>query len=614
MKKNLALILFLVLISAFALSACDKEETCEHTFSEKWSSSADKHWHATTCGHGEVRGNEAAHADSDEDGLCDVCSYELGHTHTFASEWSFDAEKHWKEATCSHTGEVSEEAAHADDDLNGKCDLCLAHTHVLDGAGFCTGCNKEIKPVVETDLLSVASATTARFNNVISGKVEYKNDITSSVSGSVIKSLSHEVEYLFGTNGTSSVRTEDDVDEVTGEPNGEKLVTKKWITALGNGNVSGVTAIYVDGACTNAEPSSFGVDDLRGYYFSASTLADGHGPEALLLVLAELSQAERAENLVVNHDANANTYAFSYDILVINTDTAEGEEDGVGYFEVEVAFSYADDYTLKSLDVKVDCYTNTLEDSKEHDFTYDQETQTITMKADASADTYTFKVTQTVGVRGEIALEDGSTFAPTDFDLYIDEDCANKAENLSLTVGNNDTNLYIGCEPVGTFPSFITKNLDIVVKDSNGNVSVGVLLSITGDVIYVLPMQPGEYVVTFTALGQTKTINASVSGEALPGANKFQVVGTTTYEWADSYTFTADKSGTYTFYAPYGLGIWLESDFDRVPPKIDPSDPYNNATSFSVSLRKDATLTFYYLVYVKDVPYFIGYDYTAPQS
>ena len=34
------------------------------------------------------------------------------HTHTFSTEWQRDAENHWHEATCKHTSEVSDKAAH----------------------------------------------------------------------------------------------------------------------------------------------------------------------------------------------------------------------------------------------------------------------------------------------------------------------------------------------------------------------------------------------------------------------------------------------------------------------------------------------------------------------
>ncbi len=45
-----------------------------------------------------------------------------GHTHTFAAEWSNDENGHWHAATCDHTSERKDEAAHTY--KNGKCTAC----------------------------------------------------------------------------------------------------------------------------------------------------------------------------------------------------------------------------------------------------------------------------------------------------------------------------------------------------------------------------------------------------------------------------------------------------------------------------------------------------------
>ena len=106
MKAKILSLLLAVVISIFAFAACDKingGKECDHTFSDKWSTDAANHWHAATCEHGEVKGSLEAHADENEDGLCDVCQYEIGHKHTYESEWTVDDDKHWHKATCSHT-------------------------------------------------------------------------------------------------------------------------------------------------------------------------------------------------------------------------------------------------------------------------------------------------------------------------------------------------------------------------------------------------------------------------------------------------------------------------------------------------------------------------------
>ena len=47
-----------------------------------------------------------------------------GHEHTFSNEWTTNAEKHWHDATCEHKDQRKDEGPHVDDDHNGKCDVC----------------------------------------------------------------------------------------------------------------------------------------------------------------------------------------------------------------------------------------------------------------------------------------------------------------------------------------------------------------------------------------------------------------------------------------------------------------------------------------------------------
>ena len=60
-------------------------DTCEHTYSDSWSSDAAEHWHAASCDHAELKTDVASHADANEDGKCDVCDYTMtpAHEHNF---------------------------------------------------------------------------------------------------------------------------------------------------------------------------------------------------------------------------------------------------------------------------------------------------------------------------------------------------------------------------------------------------------------------------------------------------------------------------------------------------------------------------------------------------
>ena len=621
MKKSIVLILFLALISVFALGACNKEEDCAHTFSDKWSTSADKHWHATTCGHGEVKGVEAAHVDADENGVCDVCSYESGHFHTFATEWSFDDDKHWKAATCAHTNEVSESAAHADDDVNGKCDSCGTHVHTLDGAGFCSGCNKEIKPVVETDIASVISATTARTHNVISGKI---NDYAISRFADSANNLEfkHVIDYYRGTNGTYVKWEYDEVGD-DGEKTGNTEVFEKWIKIVSPDEVSGLSAISVNGNYISAEPNAYSLDDLAGHYFAVSTLADGFGPEMTLLSLYEAYVNYGIEEAVIVHDAANNKYDFSYKAFVVDKATTGGVDLGeypVNYYEVEVSFTYADDYTLTSFYVKCDCYTSDAGvagdgSAYETDLVYDYATGDFTILENAIPDTYSYTVTQTVGTLTEIELNDGSEFMPEGYEIYSDtEHTTAMPESMNIGITDMSQELYLAPSSDKGFISFITFDFEITVTDKDGNPSTGLMVVVYSyDVIQFFPMHGGEYVVTFEALGQTKTLDVTVESSEVQGEQFITLEVLDSYSWSDSWTdegvwyeFVAETPGQYTFYLPANFGIVEKSKWDQGG--YPDADMYGEANrTVTVTIRAGQTYRFYYAAVVAGT-YVIGYD------
>ncbi len=105
----------------------------EHTFSPDWSKDEQNHWHAATCEHSNEVADKAAHtygawnvvreATEQQEGLrersCTVCGFKqeesiakLPHEHTFSSDWSKDEQNHWHAATCEHSNEVADKAAH----------------------------------------------------------------------------------------------------------------------------------------------------------------------------------------------------------------------------------------------------------------------------------------------------------------------------------------------------------------------------------------------------------------------------------------------------------------------------------------------------------------------
>lgn len=76
MKRILSLVLCLV-FALTALAGC--KDTHTHTFASEWSSDAENHWHAASCEHTSEKSDLAAHTGT-EDGTCDVCGFVTAYT------------------------------------------------------------------------------------------------------------------------------------------------------------------------------------------------------------------------------------------------------------------------------------------------------------------------------------------------------------------------------------------------------------------------------------------------------------------------------------------------------------------------------------------------------
>lgn len=105
-----------------------------HTYSDTWTYDDNQHWHAGICEHTDARADVQDHAwdigvvtleptettDGSKLHTCTTCSAtkvvvipHLDHVHTFEDGWSYNADKHWHSATCSHANEKLGEEAHS---------------------------------------------------------------------------------------------------------------------------------------------------------------------------------------------------------------------------------------------------------------------------------------------------------------------------------------------------------------------------------------------------------------------------------------------------------------------------------------------------------------------
>lgn len=635
MKRKFLVLLCLVTIVALLCTSCDllnggngsndnqgDSETCEHTFSKRWSMSATEHWHVATCEHATEKSDVAKHSDSDEDGMCDVCEYEIGHHHTWASEWSTDANYHWKNATCSHTGEKGEIAAHNDANKNGACDVCATHVHVVDIFGMCTVCNEQVSEPDVTNLAYIIPVILSNADRTNSGKISFTN-VNTSIEDEEKIANTQVIDYILGNAGayykmfTETYRSGLDADAIHRDK--EKSTQEAWYELLADDTLSGVYRTEMDG-----EVSGFMIDDtpardlLSGFYFAVSTLTDAYGAENVLNNLYKLATGNPYSKFESGYDNGV--YSFSFDYLSVETDTAEGEGNHVDFYDVTVSFTVSDNGALTTLNIECDCYTNSTESELDQDYTYDQNSNTIAMKDTAVADTYVYAITQTEGERTYVPEYTKDSFIPEDFDTFLDEELTEElGQTVTITIGDF-VNLYMGnCTPEYASVDYIIDTLVVSVDES-------VECFHYGNNVSFYPSAVGTYSVTVTLGGKTISFTIEVEAEEIIGGGDEPTEGgiyvtiTDNNCWVDEAVFTAPADGDYTFIIPAGYGAFDKKDCDTMKnnPYVDPGDPEKpedkNGGSFTVSLMEGQTYTFYVKHDKKNVTVYISYtvsDYTG---
>ena len=617
MNKKIPMILGLVMASSFAFASCDSlpfgKKDCEHTFSESWSTDKTHHWHAATCEHGEEKDAYAEHADANEDGVCDVCEYEIGHTHGYSADWSTNDTHHWHAATCTHTDEKSEYALHTDADTNGECDVCKGHVHVVSDAGYCDGCGTQVEPLKE-DLAKIVNATVSQGKNVVSGQVNYKyRGVTLTYKDdngqNAYANLDSKIQYTLGAQDTYVERSNNsevyNISDATGEWTLGRVndSTKLWFYTE-DGEVKGLQEYTIDGEMTPSIVSA-DEDSLAGYYFAVSTLADGYGAEEILFNLYTLSQEDSASDFTEYHNPEKNTFSFSFNSLIINTDTAEGEDDSVRYYETSVKFTYSDRYELTNLEIKCDAYTNdagtignnTYEADKDYD--YDQDSKTITMREGAEPDTYTFVVSQEFGKRSYVHDKDMSAYLPSGFNFTMNGETVEDGQSLELTT-TDSLKIDFDCEPATTSFDLIRNMVDAKLICTSGNSDSYAYIDFDSEgnkSIAVSQFAPGTYTLSFTYDGDTVfSMDITVTAPIVTGTY-IPVVITENNAFYDLASFEAPASGAYTFKIPAGYGACDKEAFENNErPYIDPMDPFANQQDggeFTVDIAQGDTYEFY---------------------
>lgn len=485
--------------------------SCEHTYAEEWTADCTNHWHAADCGHIVAGAEPAAHTDTNADGKCDVCNYIIKdiHKHLYATEWTTDGQYHWYAPICEHAdAEVTKEA------------------HEINAAGYCNICALKINEIDKTDIAAVLAAAVAQNHMVTGGNVLYHNVI--DMGWSTVEA-NNDVYYTIGNGHTYINYITISEYEYTSNQQWYTLLSEAVVDAEGNittpAEIFGVTTY--DGGLT-LNPVEGTPELLNGYTYNPSTILAAYDDTSTLAsTLAALYDeylSEGACNVIIepasNYDAETGVYSFSFTYLTVQEeDHNEYDADGniinenteyrTALYTAEVSFTVDENLVIDYAEFTVASYTE-----MDGDYTYDPETGAVTLNDYAAADTYSYVVSQSSGVRSYTTAYPKDTLVPEKFDFFCYGDAIGETLELEQSVYTEISidNLY----PLTSKLDFIN-SLDISATLTNTeNPEDTRELFYSNGVFGLFCTEIGSYSLTISYQGNTVLNTTVVVAPAVP--------------------------------------------------------------------------------------------------
>ncbi len=339
---------------------CGYDYDHTHTYDkETWSWNRQEHYHASTCGHA-VRADVAPHEDKNNDGVCDGCSWNYDHEHTYDTEnWSHDKTNHYHVPTCGHTISNIDVQAHEDKNNDGICDVCTwdyDHTHTFDTSKWVVGIDGHYHaPTCGHNPLYVRGDESEHIDqnrddvcDVCNGEISMDvviekatNSTTASkVNGGTITEIRNinrmqyqaEITYEFGSKHLYMVNHHvyDYINEETGQPYHTDETFYYWYSKYANDKIFAIALDEnspVEGADDEGNGGrrvpyrNMGVEDLHlnGYSFSGEFISyaiTAVGVEDLVYRLYYLVNDEEygsnVKDLVTFYDNETGYYSFMF--------------------------------------------------------------------------------------------------------------------------------------------------------------------------------------------------------------------------------------------------------------------------------------------------------------
>ncbi len=435
-----------------ACDVCDWNDGCLHPLGNEYFSDATHHWHQVTCTHDIPVADRSMHKDRNADGICDFCAYtEQGHTHTFASTLTVDANSHYYASTCGHDGVRKDEAEHEDANFDGKCDVCGGTTsfaQVLDQA------------------TSTESANKVSHGSVINTSIYHFEDQEPVV---VTESITYEFGqgYLHTFDGTYD----------------------RWFTLLDDGSVFGARKINGAYEIEDATP-----DSMAGYYFVGSFIyysIEAYGVEALIYNLHAFALENANGSVGEHYDAVQDTYSFDFYY-----------NNGYGsLYCVQVVMDLSADAVIEKATITSNVYS-----------AFEQLPDGVCYLSDDAVVEYEYKleITQVNGARTAQNNHSPDKFLFDSYDL-ADEDGNLVGDTLYLDSEQFVYLYFVNPNPVTATP----KLDNIVITCTGTENQVYSFISWTGDSIFIKGIQAGTYTLTLTSANLVKELTVVVGAPKL---------------------------------------------------------------------------------------------------
>ena len=137
MKKIIGLILC-VATTLLVLVSCGDGDHVHNYNRNEWAKDATHHWYAAECDCEDAGvASKAEHVDKTMvDGFCDVCGYKVCTNTAYSTEYTFNANSHWKNPLCNHVGST----AHI-----RPVDIEPHDFEIVSGVATCKDCGYECK-------------------------------------------------------------------------------------------------------------------------------------------------------------------------------------------------------------------------------------------------------------------------------------------------------------------------------------------------------------------------------------------------------------------------------------------------------------------------------------